>query len=124
MAAGYFVVFALALLFLSYGMMQSWEFLGASYGTILLVTDLTPNIGLFWYFVIEVFDHFRALFLFVFQYHIVIYVIPLTIRLQYVLLFSSLYQLADMWRTQTISVRTDGCAHGHHFRVQVVPGDW
>src|SRR5699024_9417831 len=35
------------------------EFISATYGFQLLVPDLTPNIGLWWYFFIEIFDSFR-----------------------------------------------------------------
>ena len=47
----------------------------------LLLPDLTPNVGLWWYFFIEMFDSFRSFFLVVFQLHLLIYVIPLTLRL-------------------------------------------
>ena len=47
----------------------------------LLLPDLTPNVGLWWYFFIEIFDSFRSFFLVVFQLHLVIYVIPLVLRL-------------------------------------------
>lgn len=33
----------------------------------LTVPDLTPNVGMWWYFFTEMFDHFRAFFLGVFQ---------------------------------------------------------
>jgi GPI-anchor transamidase subunit U len=42
--------------------------------------ELTPNVGLFWYFFTELFDHFRAFFIFVLQYHVFLYVLPLCIR--------------------------------------------
>src|SRR5437762_8349867 len=47
----------------------------------LLLPDLTPNVGLWWYFFIEMFDSFRSFFLCVFQLHLLIYVAPLCIRL-------------------------------------------
>jgi phosphatidylinositol glycan class U len=50
------------------------------YGFIFFAPDLTSNIGLFWYYFTEAFMHFRPFFIFVFQYHPVIYVMPLTIR--------------------------------------------
>jgi phosphatidylinositol glycan class U len=53
-----------------------------SYGTSVLTSDLQPNIGLFWYYFTEIFTHFRAFFLFVFQYHLFVYFIPLTWRLK------------------------------------------
>ncbi|KAI5801533.1 GPI transamidase subunit PIG-U [Peziza echinospora] len=61
---------------------NSWEFLGATYGVHLLLPDLTPNVGLWWYFFIEMFDSFREFFLCVFQLHLVGYVGALTIRLR------------------------------------------
>lgn len=33
----------------------------------LTVSDLTPNVGMWWYFFTEMFDHFRGFFLGVFQ---------------------------------------------------------
>ncbi|KAF2076361.1 hypothetical protein CYY_002318 [Polysphondylium violaceum] len=71
-----------SLIYLSYTLLGSWEFLSKTYGFTLFVEDLTPNIGLFWYYFIEVFDHFRNFFLFIFQYHVFIYCIPLAIRLK------------------------------------------
>lgn len=45
--------------------------------------DLQPNIGLFWYFFAEMFEHFRVLFLFTFQMNAtILYLIPLTIKFQ------------------------------------------
>ncbi|BGP34465.1 hypothetical protein JCM10296v2_006285 [Rhodotorula toruloides] len=56
-----------------------WEFLSSAYGVILTIPDLTPNIGLAWYFFIEMFDHFRSFFLVIFALHPLVYVAPLTI---------------------------------------------
>lgn len=50
--------------------------------TRLLLPDLTPNVGLWWYFFIEMFDSFRSFFLVVFQLHLLVYVAPLCIRLK------------------------------------------
>lgn len=60
----------------------SWDFIPATYGYHLLVPDLTPNVGLWWYFFIEIFDSFREFFLGVFWLHLVGYVGGLTIRLR------------------------------------------
>jgi GPI transamidase subunit PIG-U len=38
-----------------------------TWGSVLAVTDLTPNLGLFWYLFTEVFDHFQPFYLFVYQ---------------------------------------------------------
>lgn len=60
----------------------SWEFISATYGVHLLVPDLTPNVGLWWYFFIEMFDSFREFFLGVFWLHLAGYVGGLTIRIR------------------------------------------
>ncbi|ORY03494.1 GPI transamidase subunit PIG-U [Clohesyomyces aquaticus] len=70
------------LLYLSALLTGSWEFLGATYGVRLLLPDLTPNVGLWWYFFTEMFDSFREFFLGVFWLHVVSYVPGLTIRLR------------------------------------------
>jgi len=46
------------------------------------VPDLTPNAGLWWYFLIEIFDPFREFFLGVFWLHLVGYVGGLTLRIR------------------------------------------
>jgi phosphatidylinositol glycan class U len=61
---------------------NSWEFLYSTYGVHLLLPDLTPNVGLWWYFFIEMFDSFREFFLCVFQLHLLIYVGGLCIRIR------------------------------------------
>ncbi|EHY52245.1 hypothetical protein HRR83_003189 [Exophiala dermatitidis] len=59
-----------------------WDFLSSCYGAQLTVTDLTPNVGLWWYFFIEIFDSFRDFFIGVFWLHLVGYVGGLSFRLQ------------------------------------------
>lgn len=76
-----FVSLAIMLLF-SMLFVGSWEFIPSTYGFILGVPDLTPNLGLFWYFFTEMFEHFRTFFICVFQINAVIYTIPLSIRLR------------------------------------------
>ncbi|GAA5879768.1 hypothetical protein JCM8547_007573 [Rhodosporidiobolus lusitaniae] len=76
--AAFFLFHQASLLFLSRYLTGSWEFLFSAYGVILTIPDLTPNIGLSWYFFIEMFDHFRAFFLCVWALHPVVYVAPLT----------------------------------------------
>lgn len=72
-----------ALLSLSYLITGNfWEFVSATYGFHLLVPDLTPNVGLWWYFFIEMFDSFRAFFLGVFWLHLASYVGGFTARLR------------------------------------------
>lgn len=63
--------------------------------------DLQPNIGLFWYFFTEMFEHFRTLFLYTFQLNTVLYLIPLTIKLhkQPVFLATILFALTAIFRS-------------------------
>jgi GPI-anchor transamidase subunit U len=58
-----------------------WEFISSCYGMQLTVPDLTPNVGLWWYFFIEIFDSFRDFFIGVFWLHMAGYVGGLTLRL-------------------------------------------
>ncbi|GJN21892.1 hypothetical protein PR202_gb09414 [Eleusine coracana subsp. coracana] len=59
------------------------EMFGKTYGFILTVKDLSPNIGVLWYFFAEVFDFFRNFFLMVFNMNIIFMVLPLAIRLKH-----------------------------------------
>ncbi|XP_042856393.1 phosphatidylinositol glycan anchor biosynthesis class U protein-like [Penaeus japonicus] len=78
-----------------------WEFLEATYGFILAAPDLTPNIGLFWYFFTEMFEHFRLFFLATFQINAFVYVLPLAIRLRKdpVLLATALLAFTAVFRS-------------------------
>lgn len=51
------------------------------YGTMLVLDDLTPNIGLHWYFFAEMFEVFRPLWHFVFGAMVAAAVVPVAIRL-------------------------------------------
>lgn len=46
----------------------------------LLVNDLKPNLGLYWYLVIEIFEQFRFFFVFVFQLIAFVFALPIGIR--------------------------------------------
>ncbi len=71
------------LLFMSYLVTGgSWEFITSTYGVHLLLPDLTPNVGLWWYFFIEMFDSFREFFLGVFWLHLGSYVGGLSFRMR------------------------------------------
>lgn len=77
------VVGVLAVLFqMSYLITGSWEFLRSTYGVQLTLSDLTPNVGLWWYFFIEMFDSFRSFFLAVFWLHLSSYVGGLSVRIR------------------------------------------
>lgn len=84
---------AAAVLGVSRGLMGDWDFLRGVYGFVLSVPDLAPNVGLFWYFFVEIFDHFKPFFLFIFQYHIAVYPLPLTMRFQHRPLFAAVMLL-------------------------------
>lgn len=71
-----------SLLYLSFLLMGSWEYIPSTYGVHLLLPDLTPNVGLWWYFFIEMFDSFREFFLGVFWLHMSAYVGGLTFRIR------------------------------------------
>ena len=77
------VAFVVSVLFqLSYLVTGSWEFLPSTYGVQLTLSDLTPNVGLWWYFFVEMFDSFRSFFLAVFWLHLSSYVGGLTVRIR------------------------------------------
>ncbi|KAM6556855.1 hypothetical protein CsatB_003874 [Cannabis sativa] len=59
------------------------EMFKRTYGFILTVPDLSPNIGVLWYFFAEVFDFFRNFFLIVFHMNILFMIFPLAIRLNH-----------------------------------------
>ncbi|KAK9241034.1 GPI transamidase subunit PIG-U [Lipomyces kononenkoae] len=66
---------------IGYFMTGSVQYLSATYGFLLFFEDLTPNMGLWWYFFMEMFDFFRPLFTYIFQLYSFIYVLPITFRL-------------------------------------------
>ncbi|KAI1414076.1 PIG-U-domain-containing protein [Hypoxylon sp. FL1857] len=77
------VTLCLSVLFgVSHLLTGSWEFITSTYGIQLTLTDLTPNVGLWWYFFVEMFDSFRAFFLAVFWLHLSCYVGGLSIRIR------------------------------------------
>ncbi|CAD7000642.1 unnamed protein product [Ceratitis capitata] len=67
----------------NYALINSWSFLDATLGFIFFYRDLQPNIGLFWYFFTEMFEHFRTMFLITFQMNAtVLYLVPLSLKLR------------------------------------------
>ncbi|TKY55342.1 Phosphatidylinositol glycan anchor biosynthesis class U protein [Spatholobus suberectus] len=64
-----------------YGGLQ--ELFKRTYGFILTIPDLSPNIGVLWYFFAEVFDFFRNFFLIVFHGNILLMIAPLALRLNH-----------------------------------------
>jgi len=77
------LVSIIAILVTSYILMgNSLHFIYASYLFTLKVEDLTPNIGIYWYFFTEMFGHFLPFFTCVVQILSFIQVIPLTVILR------------------------------------------
>ncbi|XP_072099464.1 phosphatidylinositol glycan anchor biosynthesis class U protein isoform X1 [Mobula birostris] len=79
---------------LSFFLLSSWSFIPSTYGFILSVPDLTPNIGLFWYFFAEMFEHFRLFFVCVFQINVFFYTLPLSVKLRDHPMFFMFIQIA------------------------------
>jgi len=77
---GVFGAIFTGLLLISVEISGSWDFLNSTFGFILSVPELTPNMGLFWYFFTEMFEHFRLFFVCTFQLNTVVYCLPLCIR--------------------------------------------
>lgn len=69
------------LLGLSYWSMgESWDFVRSTYGSIITFEKLFPNLGLWWYFFIEMFEMFLPFFKAVFNLFLVSFIGPITIR--------------------------------------------
>ncbi|KAK7330635.1 hypothetical protein VNO77_24833 [Canavalia gladiata] len=59
------------------------ELFKRTYGFILTIQDLSPNVGVLWYFFAEVFNFFRNFFLIVFHGNILLMIAPLALRLKH-----------------------------------------
>lgn len=59
---------------------NDWSFLDATYGSLVRFDKLFPNIGLWWYFFIEMFDAYVPFFKAVFNLVVVSFIAPLTVR--------------------------------------------
>ncbi|KAF8320711.1 cell division cycle protein 91 [Clavulina sp. PMI_390] len=80
---GQFIAYLGLLIAASSVVAGGFSWVRSTWGAVLLLPDLTPNPGLWWYFFTEMFDHFRPFFLMVFTAHLVIYVAPITFKLEY-----------------------------------------
>ena len=89
------------LLLVSAEICGDWSFLAATYGFILSVPELSPNMGIFWYFFTEMFDHFRLFFVWTFQLNLAVYLAPLAIRFpdQPLLLSTTLVGLTAVFKS-------------------------
>lgn len=96
-----FLMTLLGVNYAGFVIMGDWSFLDATYGFIFNCRDLQPNIGLFWYFFTEMFDHFRTLFLYTFQINAtLLYLFPLTFKLhkEPIMLLTMLLALGVVFR--------------------------
>ena len=60
---------------------RTLEWMDATYGFLLRAEDLTPNLGLYWYFFAEMFDDFRAFYLCAFAGFGAFLVLPAVVRM-------------------------------------------
>lgn len=100
---------------------RSWEWISHSYKYVFAVMDLSPNIGVFWYFETEIFNRFRTFFLVCFHAHVcvpvdvrlpvltchvqvLVYLIPLTVRFWHNPLFLGFVcaQLANLFQSYPV----------------------
>ncbi|KAG9043410.1 hypothetical protein FS842_001826 [Serendipita sp. 407] len=77
-----YVVYVLLLAAISTLVTGNMGWIRETWWATLTVPDLTPNVGLWWYFFTEMFDHFRNFFLMVFTAFATIATIPLTLKFQ------------------------------------------
>ena len=77
-----FALFFGALTAVAYVVSGNWHFVRQGWGFVLTAPDSRPNIGVWWYYMIEQFEYFRPLFTFVFQFWIVALVGPLTAHMR------------------------------------------
>lgn len=78
-----FALMCATIAWVNFCVLHSWSFLNGTLGFIFFYRDLQPNIGLFWYFFTEMFDHFRTMFLITFQMNAtVLYLLPLSFKLR------------------------------------------
>ncbi|KAJ9086407.1 hypothetical protein DSO57_1004467 [Entomophthora muscae] len=66
--------------FLAVELSGSLQYAHSVYGTLIWIRDLTPNVGLFWYFFIEMFRQFRTYFLLAFLFIHAFISLPLSYR--------------------------------------------
>lgn len=78
-----FLFYLAGLIITSGFFLNSLSFLKIPFRVYLDSHDLTPNLGLWWYFFTEMFNEFRTFFLFVFAILPLMFVLPVSIRLYY-----------------------------------------
>jgi GPI-anchor transamidase subunit U len=72
-----FSVWLLSLLYISYLINnKSLDFINVVYWRMINIKDLTPNYGIFWYIITEMFDYFRNFFIFILNTHFLMLLVP------------------------------------------------
>lgn len=74
-----FVTSLTGLLYLSALYVGGWSFIGSTYGSRFFFSNLVPNVGIYWYLFMQVFDFFRPLFTNFLQTISLFYGIPIAI---------------------------------------------
>ncbi|KZT57739.1 PIG-U-domain-containing protein [Calocera cornea HHB12733] len=87
-AVGEFALYTIAFAGASTFVAGSWGWVLQTWGATVMLPDLTPNPGLWWYFFTEMFDHYRPFFLLTFSLHPLIYVAPICLKFQHDPLFA------------------------------------
>ncbi|XP_065676884.1 phosphatidylinositol glycan anchor biosynthesis class U protein-like [Hydra vulgaris] len=97
---GYVITLA-CLLKCSFMVYGTWNFIYSVYSFMLMVNDLTPNMGLTWYFFSEMFDHFKLFFLCVYQMSVFVFTIPIAVifRKYPILICYSLFSLVSLFKS-------------------------
>uniref|UniRef100_A0A5S6QGR8 Phosphatidylinositol glycan anchor biosynthesis class U protein n=1 Tax=Trichuris muris TaxID=70415 RepID=A0A5S6QGR8_TRIMR len=72
----------LLFVYLSYVVAYDWSFLSNTFGSLFILSDLTPNVGLFWYYFAETFEHYRLFFLCIFHFSFLTYALPISFCLR------------------------------------------
>lgn len=78
----YFIFSLSLLLYLAYiSNDRNLNFLN-SYKVLIVFEKINPNLGLWWYFFIEIFEFFKNFFISIFNIYSMVYILPITIRFQ------------------------------------------
>ena len=87
-------------LLLSAELLNTWSFMKECYVWQFTMQDITPNIGIFWYTFMEMFDRFWSYYLFIWNINPVMYVIPIAYKFRDdpLLVFVSTYYIISLFR--------------------------
>lgn len=102
-----FAISVVLLLGISWKTTNTWRFLLTSVLSRLSYESLKPNIGLYWYLFMEMFDFFRPLFVTFLQLHSFFYPFPLYVRFKHDPFFLSFATVAIMALIQPYPTAAD-----------------